>query len=163
MRPRIALGALLLLAALPAAAADWGLLVPAKTTQPQARERFGAPTRAEVVKVEGFDTDRWTYDGAQAPPGVLRLVLEFGLKDDRGYRREVLRAFSMEPKTGVFHKGILAKGWGDPDRVGREGQTEIFVWASGLIAYFDNPEALDPRLLLFGIPQQLPPPVAPPR
>ena len=156
MRPGIALGVLLLLAALPAAAADWDLLVPAQTTQPQARERLGPPTRAEVVKVDGFDTDRWTYDGGQAPPGVVRLVLEFGLKDARGYRREVLRAFRMEPKTGVFHKGILAKGWGDPDRVGREGQTEIFVWASGLIAYFDNPEAIDPKLLLFGIPQPLP-------
>jgi len=162
VRPLIALGALLVLAALPAAAADWDQLVPATTTQPQVRERFGAPTRTEVVKVqakgETFDTDRWTYEGAKAPPGVTRLVLEFGFKDDRGYRREVLRAFTMEPKAGVFHKGILAKGWGDPDRVGLDGGREVFVWASGLIAYFDTPEDIDPRLLLFGVPQPLPPP-----
>jgi len=154
----IALGALLLLAAMPVAAADWDQLVPAKTTQPQVRERLGAPTRTEVVKLDGFDTDRWTYDGAKAPPGVTRLVVEFGLKDARGYRREVLRAFRMEPKPGVFHKGILAKGWGDPDRVGRDGGREVFVWASGLVAYFDTPEDIDPRLLLFGVPQPLPPP-----
>lgn len=157
MRPTIALAALLLLAALPAAAADWDRLVPATTTQPQVRERFGAPTRTEVVKLSGFDTDRWTYDGTQAPPGVVRLVLEFGLKDDRGYRRDVLRAFRMEPRRGVFHKGILTTGWGDPDRVGREGGREVFVWASGLVAYFDTPDDLDPSLLLFGVPQPLPP------
>ncbi len=163
MRPLIALGALLLLAAAPAVAADWDLLVPAQTTQAQVRARFGAPARSEVVKIEGFDTDRWTYDGAQAPPGVFRLVLEYGLKDDRGYRREVLRAFRLEPKTGVFHKGILAKGWGNPDRVGNEGKTQIYVWASGLMAYFDSPDDIDPRLLLFGVPQPLPPPARPPR
>jgi hypothetical protein len=161
VRAALVLGALLLSAA-PAAAADWDLLAPAKSTQPQVRERFGAPTRTEVLKIEGFDTDRWTYDGPQAPAGVTKLVLEFGLKDDKGYRRDVLRAFRLEPRTGVFHKGILAKGWGDPDRVGREGEAEIFVWASGLIAYFKTPEDIDPYLLLFGVPQALPP-AAPPR
>lgn len=156
VRLSIALG-VLLLAAAPAVAADWDLLVPAKTAQPQVRERFGAPTRTEVVKIEGFDTDRWTYEGAQAPPGVIRMVVEFGLKDERGYRREVLRAFRLEPRTGVFHKGILAKGWGDPDRLGREGEAEIWVWESGLVAYFKTPEDVDPTMLLFGVRQQLPP------
>lgn len=157
MRALLVLGALLLVAA-PALAAEWGPLAPGRTTRTQVRERFGAPTRAEVVKVDGYDTDRWTYEGAQAPPGVRRMVAEFGLKDDRGYNPDVLRDFRLEPKPGVFHKGILDRGWGPPDRVTRDGQRQIFLWASGLVAYFETPNDLDPSLLLFGLPQPLAPP-----
>ncbi|MGH7302891.1 MAG: hypothetical protein ACRELZ_06345, partial [Candidatus Rokuibacteriota bacterium] len=73
-----ALGLVLLLAA-GAAAAEWGQIKPGATTQPEVRSRYGAPTRETPQKIEGYDSLQWTYEGPQAPSGIARMVIDFGL------------------------------------------------------------------------------------
>src|SRR5262249_25756500 len=81
MRPGWALALVVLLALLatPAAAADWGQIRPATTTQSEVRGRYGAPTRETAQKIEGYDAVQWLYDGAQAPAGINKMIVDFGI------------------------------------------------------------------------------------
>lgn len=157
-RSRIAAVGWLLLLAVPAGAADWGTIVPATSTMETVRARYGAATRTLAEKVEGYDTVQWVYEGAAAPPGVQRLTVEFGLLTPRGYRRDIVRAFRLEPKRGVFNRANVVGGWGVPARSGEHAGGEVFIYQEGLIVYFDK----DGRatLLVFTPPQ--PPAAAPP-
>jgi hypothetical protein len=152
MRGAVAAVALALLAAGAAGAAEWGLIQPGVSSTQDVRGRYGAPTRVEPQKVEGYDTESWVYEGAHAPVGMNRLVVEFGLLQDGKYRREVVRDFRLEPKPGTFNRGIVTNGWGLPDRVGVEANGDVFLYRDGLLVYFD-PSGWNARLMIFTVPQ----------
>src|SRR5215510_2847199 len=115
--------ALLLLAliaglAAPARAAVWGNLEPGVTTIEQVRELYGRPTRETAAKVEGYDTRQWIYERSQAPDGLVRLTVDFGLLTPSGYKPTVVRLVTLDPKPLIFGPKTVIQGWGLPDRQG---------------------------------------------
>jgi hypothetical protein len=131
--------AALLLAALSglASAAEWGTIVPGESTASAVRAQYGPPTRTAALTLEGYDTDQWVYEGEQAPAGIRRMTVDFGLLTAAGYRRTVVRALLLEPKPGVFDEARILTGWGAPDRVAPPGQPPSFLYESGLLVGFD--------------------------
>ena len=154
MRARLALAAVLLLAAGTGApeAAEWGLIRPGDSTKESVRAQYGAPTRVLREKVEGYDTESWVYEGTQAPAGIERLTIEFGLLQADKLGPEAVRAFRLEPRPGTFNRGVVTNGWGFPDRMGREGESDLFLYKDGLLVYFDK-EGWNARLMVFTVPQ----------
>ena len=147
---------MLALAVVPAGAAEWGTIVPGASTMETVRARYGGPTKTETQKVDSHDTVTWVYEAAQAPVGLLRMVVDFGLLQDGSYRRDVVRSFKLDPKKGIFHRRIVLAGWGAPERVGKQGGVEMFVYAQGLVVTFDK-DGLHAESLLFTPPQPIEP------
>jgi hypothetical protein len=133
-------------------AAEWSTIVPGQSTAVSVRERWGAPTRMTTQKEEGFDTDTWIYEGAQAPAGMMRVVVDFGLKNTTGYHRDIVRVLRLEPRAGVFDRDIIVNGWGPPDQVGSEQSSRVFLYKNGLFVYFDEDKS-DARVMIFTVPQ----------
>lgn len=154
----LALGLVVLLAG-PASAAEWGQIKPGVTTQAQVRSRYGAPTRETPQKVENYDTLQWAYEGSQAPTGIVKLIIDFGLLTPSGYRKEVVRTFRLEPKHDIFNRKLVMDGWGPPSRVGTEGGVEFFLYEEGLLVYFGK-DTKQVTVMIFTPPQKLPPPAA---
>jgi hypothetical protein len=154
MRRRRALLVALLLVAptTPVRAAEWGLIRPGVSTTEVMRARYGAPTRVDRQKVDNYDTENWIYEGDRAPVGVERLTVEFGLVQQEKYRADVVRAFRLEPKPGTFNRGVVTNGWGFPDRMGRDGEQDIFLYREGLLVYFDE-AGWNAKLMIFTLPQ----------
>lgn len=159
-----ALAALALAATLPAvaAAAEWGTIVPGQSTIESVRARYGTPTATVQEKIEGYDGQKWSYEGSQAPVGMQRLVVDFGLLTPAGYRGDLVRSFRLEPNPGIFERRAVVQGWGIPDRVGRDGEREVFFYEEGLIVYFD-PGGENAQAMLFVSPQPAPGGAAPPQ
>jgi hypothetical protein len=151
---RLAAALAVLLAALagPAVAAEWGTIVPGVSAMDAVRGHFGGPTRAETHKVEGYDTARWVYEGAQAPTGMHRMVVDFGLLQAGGFRRELVRTFRLEPHAGVFTRDTIFRGWGRPDGHSKEGGADLFYYDEGLVVVFDK-EAWSAVSMTFTPPQ----------
>jgi hypothetical protein len=150
--------------ALPAVAAalDWAGIDPGTSTMEAVRARYGAPSKVLNQKVENYDTVQWTYEGSKAPPGTTRVVLEFGLLKDGAFKPDVVRDMRVEPKPGIFDRGMILAGWGEPDAVKVDEQTQkfsIFYYQRGLAVYFDR-EGVMATLMLF-TPPQLPAPSPP--
>lgn len=155
-----ALGLVVLLAA-PVSAADWGQIKPGVTTQTEVRSRYGAPSRETPQKVENYDTLQWAYEGPQAPTGIMKLIIDFGLLTPSGYKKEVVRTFRLEPDHDIFNRKLVVDGWGLPSRVGKEGGLEFFLYEEGLLVYFDK-DGKEATVMIFTPPQKLPPPAAAP-
>ena len=153
--------ALVVLAATPVAASEWGQIKPAVTTQPDVRARYGAPTREAAQKIEGYDTLQWVYEGSQAPTGIVKMIIDFGILTPSGYRKEVVRTFRLEPKHDVFNRKLVVDGWGAPSRVGEDGDLEFFLYEEGLLVYFGK-DTKEVTVMIFTPPQSLPPAAAPP-
>src|SRR5712691_7000141 len=138
MRRIAALGlAVALLASAPNVRAEqWGAMVPGESRMAAVRALRGAPTRTATEKVEGYDTTQWVYEAAQAPPGITRLTIDFGLKTASGYHAEVVRSFKLEPRPGVFDRNWVVQGWGPPAGVGRDGEVDFTFYKEGLFVYF---------------------------
>lgn len=151
-RLALLLAALVLLAGQPAGAAEWGLIRPGTTTRDEVRARYGSPTRMDRQKVETYDTESWIYEAEQAPTGLERLTVEFGLLQQDKYHPDVVRAFKLEPRPGAFNRGVIANGWGFPDRMGRENDRDIFLYRDGLLVYFDE-SGWNAKLMVFTLPQ----------
>jgi hypothetical protein len=151
----LALPALLLAALAPAArAADWGLIVPGESTLESVRARYGQPTKAEPQKIDNYDATQWVYEGAQAPAGMLRMTVDFGLLTGAGYKKDVVRSFRLDPKPGVFNRKLVTDGWGQPTKAGLDGNFEIFLYGDGLLVYFDK-DGPDARMMIFTPPQPI--------
>lgn len=135
-----------------AAGSEWGTIVPATSTMESVRAQYGGPTRTESQKVESYDTTRWVFEGAQAPTGMSRMVVEFGLLQAGGFKRDVVRSFLLEPHPGVFTRDTILTGWGRPSGFGKEGGSDSFFYEDGLIVVFDN-EAWSAVSMLFTPPQ----------
>ena len=153
---RLALGLALLAWVLvsPAAAAEWGGIVPGATTMDAVSAQHGGPTRTETQKTDGYDTASWVYEGPQAPKGMKRMVIDFGLVSAGQFRRDLVRAFRLEPNIGAFDRRTILAGWGAPTRAGREADGEVFIYAEGLIVYFEKDD-FRPRLMIFTPPQPI--------
>lgn len=136
-------------------AADWGAISPGASTIETVRERYGAPSRETRQKLEGYDTIQWVYEGARAPAGMKRMIVEFGLLTPGGFRANVVRYFVLEPKPGVFGRRTIVNGWDVPDGIGEEGGRKVFFYKAGLKVTFDENE--DNALsMAFTIPQPEP-------
>jgi hypothetical protein len=155
-RAGVVVAVALALAFAPAHAAEWGTIVPGSSTMETVRARYGGPTKSETQKVDSYDTASWVYEGPQAPVGMVRMVVEFGLLQSTGYRRDVVRSFKLEPKRGIFHRKLVLAGWGAPERVGKQAGVETFVYAEGLVVTFDK-AGLQAESMLFTPPQPLEP------
>jgi hypothetical protein len=141
-------GALLLaLAACPVLASDWGTIVPGISTQATVRAQYGSATKTVAGQLEGYDTMQWIYEGGQAPVGMVRMVVDFGLLTAAGYKADVVRDFRLEPKPGVFTQQTILMGWGRPSRAGREENTPVFFYEEGLVVYFDKEGWLAERMI----------------
>jgi hypothetical protein len=136
----------------PAMAAEWGGIVPGVSTPDDVRKRYGAPTKSEKMKVEGYDTDQWTYEGARAPVGVKRMIVDFGLLRPDGYKPSLVRLLRIEPKPGVFDQQWVLLGWGMPDGENTVDGVPAFFYRAGLIVYFDK-DAKNAVNMVFTIPQ----------
>ena len=153
--------ALAILLAAPVAASEWGQIKPAVTTQPDVRARYGAPTRETPQKIEGYDSVQWVYEGSQAPTGIVKMIVDFGILTPSGYRKEVVRTFRLEPKHDIFNRKLVVDGWGEPSRVGKDGDLEFFLYEEGLLVYFGK-DTKEVTFMIFTPPQSLPPAAAPP-
>jgi hypothetical protein len=169
-RPRARLAGLALVGLLvgPASvgAEEWGGIEPGVTTIEQVRARYGAPSKETRAKVEGHDTIQWVFEGTQAPGGVQRLTVDYGLLTPQGYKQTVVRAFRLEPKPRIFAKNTVAQAWGPPDAIGSQDDQETFFYKSGLVVIFTK-DGTDTVLMTFTPPQPDPParpaPAAPKR
>ena len=169
-RPIRIVALVLLLAAGPAAAADWGGIYPGTTTVEQVRARYGAPAKESRPKVEGYDTLQWIYEGDRAPTGMVRMTVDFGILAAGGYKPNLVRLLTLEPKPAIYGRNTVIQGWGIPDGIAdnKDGGTTL-VWNDGLLAVFDK-DGENARALVFSVPQSLtagsagaaPPPTSPP-
>jgi hypothetical protein len=145
----------LLLLATTATAADWGQITPGETTQAAVRARYGEPAKQSTQKVEGYDSDQWVYEGARAPAGFAKMIVDFGILKPSGYQKDIVRTFRLEPKPDIFNRKLVLDGWGLPGRIGKEGALEFFLYREGLLVYFDaNGERV--IAMIFTPPQPLP-------
>ncbi|MBI2217959.1 MAG: hypothetical protein HYU51_11725 [Candidatus Rokubacteria bacterium] len=122
----------------PAHAAEWGAIVPGESTIEVVRARWGEPTRSEALKIESYDATQWVYEGDRAPPGIRRLTFEFGLLAAAGYQPDVVRIMRLEPNPGIFTRNTIVIGWGVPTRAGKDHETPVFFYRSGLLVEFDK-------------------------
>jgi len=148
-----ALGLVALLA-LPAAASDWGEIKPAISTQSEVRARYGVPTRETAQKIESYDTVQWVYEGPQAPAGIAKMIVDFGILTPAGYKKDVVRTFRLEPHPDIFNRKLVVDGWGPPSRVGKEGQSEFYFYEQGLLVYFSGKESQEAIVMIFTPPQK---------
>ena len=140
-------------------AADWGGISPGSSTQETVRERYGAPSLETRQKLESYDTVRWVYEGARAPAGMKRMIVEFGLLAPSGYRANLVRSFTLEPKPRIFDYVMVVKGWGIPDRIAEREGRKVYFYQRGLLVYFDQ-SGDDTVSMVFSPPQPEPKPAA---
>jgi hypothetical protein len=147
----------------PARALEWGLINPGETVMAAVRGRYGAPTRELTQKVDGYDSTEWVYEDAQAPTGMIRMVVEFGLLTPQGYRPQIARTLLLHPKPGTFNRGLIVQGWGSPSAIGEQSGNPAYLYEDGLLVVFDR-EVQEVKTMLFTPRQTMPPPeAAPPR
>jgi hypothetical protein len=122
-----------------ASASEWGGIEPGVTTLAQVRERFGQPSTESRPRVEGYDTQQYIYEGARAPTGIARMIVEFGLLTPAGYKPDVVRIFTLEPKPLIFGRGTVVQGWGIPDGTSTApGGFVTLFWKDGLVVTLDK-------------------------
>jgi hypothetical protein len=81
---------------------------------------------------------QWLYEGDQAPRGMVRVTVDFGILTPQGYRADIVRQMILEPRPGVFSRDTVVAGWGEPDVADVEGGKKVLRYRSGLFVYFDN-------------------------
>lgn len=146
-----------------APALEWGLIDPGETSMDAVRRRYGNPTRATTQKVDGYDSAQWVYEEAQAPTGMVRMVVEFGMLTPKGYLPQIVRSLLLHPKPGTFNRPIVVQGWGQPTATGQQSGSPAYLYEDGLFVVFDE-AVWEVQTMLFIPKQQIPPPApAPPR
>lgn len=135
-----------------AGAAEWGAIVAGESTMEDVRARYGPPTRAAKKKVDGRETDEWVYEGTRAPAGMVRMTVEFGLEASKGFRADVVRAFRLEPKPGIFDRDSVRLGWGEPTGISKPGQPLSYFYEEGLFVQFAE-DGSTVESMLFAPPQ----------
>jgi hypothetical protein len=165
-RPRALLVSLaltgLLVGLAPAAAEEWGAIEPGVTTTDQVRARYGAPSKETRGKADGYDILQWVYEGAQAPGGIQRMTVDYGLLTPQGFKPTVVRVLRLEPKAKVFGRNTVIQAWGVPDGITKHNEVDTFFYKTGLLVNFDK-EGDEAALLTFTPPQPDTPPAAPKR
>jgi hypothetical protein len=156
---RLIVTALVLALAVPAAAsaASWGGIIPGETTLEQVRERYGAPSSEKKQKVDNYDTTSWTYEGDKVTSGITRMIVDFGILRPDGFKPNLVRVFSIEPRPTIFAVQTIVDGWGLPAAAGDQNGYPTMVYEEGLVVVFDK-ETLWAQSLTFTVPQPLPQP-----
>ena len=126
------------------------------------RARFGAATTASTEKIDGYDAARWVYQGAQAPVGMERMVVDFGLLTPQGYRPHIVRSVLLHPKPGTFNRSVVMQGWGMPTAIGAQSGAPAFMYEEGLFISFDQ-DGWEVSSMLFTPRQKMPAETEPPR
>jgi len=152
MMRRLAILALLLGIAEVAGASEFGNIEPGVTTMDQVRELYGKPSSEIPGKVEGYDTAQWVYDRSQAPEGLVRMIVDFGMLTPTGYKPAVTRLLTLEPKPSIFEKKTIIDGWGLPDGEGSRDGVLTFFYRDGLLVLFDK-EGENAERMIFSIAQ----------
>ncbi len=148
---------------LPASALEWGLIDPGRTSMDAVRARYGAATSTSTQKVDGYESTQWVYEGPQAPVGMERMVVDFGLLTKEGYRPQLVRSLLLHPRRGSFNRELVIQGWGEPTGVGEQSGSPAFFYEEGLFVSFDR-DVWEVRTMLFTPRQTIPAPgSAPPR
>ncbi len=122
-------------------AASWGGLTPGETTQAGVQTLYGKPSRERALVEEGRTVAEWTYAGPQAPSGLERMVVSFGLMVGGRFVPDMVRSVALYPKAHVFPLGAIANGWGRPDAVGTEeasGRPSFHYNTLGLLIILDR-------------------------
>ena len=146
-----------------AVAEEWGAIEPGVTTTDQVRARYGAPSKETRGKADNYDTLQWVYEEAQAPGGIQRMTVDYGLLTSQGYRPTVVRVLRLEPKSKVFGRNTVVQAWGVPDAITQHTGTDVFFYKTGLLVNFDK-EGEEAALLTFTPPQpEAPAPAAAPK
>ena len=140
-------------------AAEWGGISPGTSTIETVRERYGAPSRETRQKLEGYDTIQWVYEGGRTPTGMKRMIVEFGLLTPGGYRPNLVRSLTLEPKPRIFDYVMVVKGWGIPDGIAEREGRKVYFYQRGLLVYFDQ-SGDDTVSMVFSPPQPEPKPAA---
>ena len=148
----LALFALLLGIADNAGATEFGNIEPGVTTMNQVRELYGKASTEIPGKVEGYDTVQWIYDRSQAPEGLVRMIVDFGMLTPAGYKPTVTRLLTLEPKPAIFEKKTIIDGWGLPDGEGSRDGVLTFFYRDGLLVMFDK-EGENAERMIFSIAQ----------
>jgi hypothetical protein len=158
-RIRLIAAMLGLVLAVPAAAwaASWGGIEPGETTLEQVRERYGAPSKETKQKIENYDTTSWTYEGDKSPSGIDRMIIDFGILKPDGFKPNLVRVFSIEPRPTIFAVQTVVDGWGLPAAAGDQNGYPTMVYEAGLVVVFDK-DSLWASSLTFTVPQPLPQP-----
>ena len=159
-----ALALLLALAmvAVPAAASDWGGHRARRHHVDPVRESAWQPSKETRPRIEGYDTLQWVYEGDRAPAGIARMTVDFGFLTAGGYKPNLVRLLTLEPKPFRFGKNTVIQGWGVPDAIAdNKDGTSTLIWKDGLLVHFDK-EGKDSMSMIFSGPQPLVP-SGPPR
>lgn len=136
-------------------AADWGGVTPGTSTQEDIRRLFGPPTQERSAKEDGYETREWIYEGAEAPAGLNKLRVEFGLLKPDGFKPNTVRTLALYPKENRFPVSAIQAGWGRTARVGLDPETgrPILQFDAGLVVFLDK-EGRWAEEMYFVIPQQ---------
>lgn len=145
-----------------AIAADWGGVIPGESTLETVRARYGEPTKKSTQKVDNYDTAQWVYEGQQAPTGMFRMTVDYGLLVGASYRADIVRSFKLEPHPQIFNRPAIIDGWGRPSGVAPAGDTPAFFYESGLLVYFDK-DGWQVQWMVFTLPQPSGGPTVPQR
>ena len=137
---------------LSAGAAEWGTITPGTSTTATVQTQFGPASKTSKITLDGYETTQWVYEGAQAPVGMQRMTVDFGLLTPVGYHPDVVRLFRLEPKLGVFTQKTILQGWGPPSRSGRDQNIPVFYYEDGLMVYFDD-DGLNAERMIFTLRQ----------
>ena len=144
-------------------ALEWGLIDPGQTAMDAVRARYGEATSTSTQKIDDYNSTQWVYEGAQAPVGMERMVVDFGLLTPQGYRPQIVRSLLLHPKPGAFNRTLVVQGWGIPTAVGAQSGAPAYMYEEGLFVSFDQ-DGSDVTMMLFTPRQKIPPPeAAPPR
>ena len=142
-----------------ACAASWGGIYPGETTLEQVRERYGPPSSEKKQKLENYDTTTWTYEGDKVTSGIARMIIDFGILKPDGFKPNLVRVFSIEPRPTIFAVQTIVDGWGLPSAAGDQNGYPTMVYEEGLVVVFDK-QTLWAQSLTFTVPQSLPQPSA---
>lgn len=137
-----------------ASAAEWQTIRPGESTQEAVRAQFGQATKVTSQKIEGYDTAQWLYEGAQAPRGIAKMTIDFGLLTPQGFKADVVRVMQVQPKPGMFTRATVLAGWGEPQGVRTDGGVPAVFYGSGLIVTFDK-DGWMATLMIFTPPQKV--------
>ena len=151
MRPLVLLALLLGIVRF-SSAGEFGNIEPGVTTMEQVRDLYGPPSKEIPAKVEGYDTKQWVYERSQAPEGLVRMIVDFGMLTPAGYKPSVTRLLTLEPKPNIFIKKTIIDGWGLPDGEGLRDGVLTFFYREGLLVLFDK-EGENAERMIFSILQ----------
>src|SRR5215510_2659278 len=140
-------------------ASSWAGIEPGETTLEQVRERYGAPSKETKQKTEGYDTTTWVYEGAKAPVGMNRMIIDMGMLKPEGFKPELVRVFVLEPRPTIFPMQAIVDGWGLPTAAGDQNGFPTMLYESGLIVVFER-EGQFASTMTFIVPQPFQVPTA---